>query len=135
MTPSLLKVLVERKIVAPRTEIDAFYRGRNIAGDNVVQQRGTFLIMDIRPMTDGSLVFDCANVIDGKRRTIASTQITGIDGMAPERLAANYYLDADGNPVPVGKRRGRKPRALIEAEAALAEMDLEDEDEDDDCDA
>lgn len=112
MNSSLLKVLVERNIVAARTEIDARYRGNDIAGNPMVATSGTFLVLDIK-MTDAGYAFVCADVIDGKRRTIPGAAITQIDGMDPVRLAANYDLDENGQPVKVGKRRGRKPRSQM----------------------
>lgn len=126
MNPSLLKALVERKIIGVRTEIDARYRGRDIAGQPLVATSGTFLILDVKLNAANEPVFECADTIDGKRRILPGAAITGIDGMSPERLAANYNLDEDGNPVKVGKRRGRKPRVLIET------VELDEEDEDDD---
>lgn len=133
-SPSLLKVLVERNIVAVRTEIDARYLGRSLGGQQSFAMEGTFLILAIH-QRDGAIVFECADIIDGKRRMIPSTAVLAIDGMDPVRLAANYNLDAEGNPVKVGKRRGRKPRALLEAEAAAAATQadaFDDEDEDED---
>jgi hypothetical protein len=109
MNMSLLKVLIERGIIQVRTEIDATYRGSDIAGNPFVSSTGTFLVMGVE-RTDLGYTFICADTIDGKRRRIAGAAITAIDGMDPMRLAANYDLDSDGNPVKVGKRRGRKPR-------------------------
>lgn len=111
MNISLLKVLIERKIIGVRTEIDARYRGRDIAGNPLVAATGTFLILDIA-QTDTDYTFTCADTIDGKRRLIQGDSIVGVDGMDPIRLAANYELDENGNRVKVGKRRGRKPRTL-----------------------
>ncbi|RYF14498.1 MAG: hypothetical protein EOO77_14220 [Oxalobacteraceae bacterium] len=116
MNPALLKVLVERNILGVRTEIDARYRGRDIAGHSLVMASGTFLILSVHP-TETDYQFVAADVIDGSRRTIPGTAITGIDGMDPARLAANYDLDPYGIPVKVGKRRGRKPRMKMSSES------------------
>jgi hypothetical protein len=113
MNISLLKVLVERNIIGVRTEIDARYRGRDIAGNPLVTVVGTFLILDIS-QTDSGFTFTCADTIDGKRRLIQGESIVGVDGMDPIRLAANYELDENGERVKVGKRRGRKPRSAIQ---------------------
>ncbi|RYD44948.1 MAG: hypothetical protein EOP83_31090, partial [Verrucomicrobiaceae bacterium] len=112
MNISLLKVLIERNIIGVRTEIDARYRGRDIAGNPLVAATGTFLILEINP-TESGYSFLCADTIDGQRRRLSGDQIVGVDGMDPIRLAANYELDENGNKVKVGKRRGRKPRSAL----------------------
>jgi hypothetical protein len=117
MNNSLLKVLIDRNIIGVRTEIDARYRGRDIAGHALVASTGTFLILEIQN-SDTGYRFLCADVIDGSRRLLAGDAIVGVDGMDPIRLAANYEIDEDGNRIKVGKRRGRKPRAVLEAMAA-----------------
>lgn len=117
MNTSLLKVLVQRNIVGVRTEIDAHYRGRDIAGNPLIPSFGTFLILEIH--TNGSaFVFTCADTVDGTRRNIPGSAIVAIDGMDPLRLAENYELTESGEKLKVGKRRGRKPKNATVAMAA-----------------
>jgi hypothetical protein len=109
MNPSLLKVLVDRKIIRERTEIDATYRGHDLAGNLLVNASGTFYIVEIAP-SDNGYMFTCVSTVDGRRRMIPGTAIVRIDGMCPTRLALNFDLSPEGVPLVVGKRRGRKPK-------------------------
>lgn len=109
MHADLLRLFVERGVIKSRTEIDAVYRGFDMGGDTLVRAQGTFLVLGIVP-TETSYNFTCASTIDGQRRMIAGASITRIDGMDPERLAANFNLTPEGVSVKVGKRRGRKPK-------------------------
>ncbi len=123
MNNSLLKTLIERNLVTARTEIDAVYRGRDIGGAPTVIATGTFLILSITYREDGAYIFQCADTVAGSRRNIHGANIVAIDGMDPVRFAANFELTETGEPMKVGKRRGRKPKALLaqmarEAEAA-----------------
>ena len=109
MHADLLRLFVERGVITNRTEIDALYRGHDLGGDTLVRTTGTFLVLGIMPSGDG-YTFTCASTIDGQRRAIPGTAIRRIDGMDPERLAANFNLTPEGVSVKVGKRRGRKPK-------------------------
>lgn len=117
MNNSLLKVLVQRNIIGVRTEIDAHYRGRDIAGNPLIPSTGTFLILEVH--TNGhAFAFTCADTIDGSRRIIPGSAILAVDGMDPLRLAENYELTEAGEKLKVGKRRGRKPKNAAVAMAA-----------------
>lgn len=48
---------------------------------------------------------------EGRRYKISSEDISMIDGMEPERLAAAFDIKPDGGNKPAGKKRGRKPKA------------------------
>jgi hypothetical protein len=74
-----------------------------------VRARGTFLVLGVIPNGD-TYNFTCASTIDGQRKVIPGSAIVRIDGMDPERLAANFNLTPEGVSVKVGKRRGRKPK-------------------------
>lgn len=115
MNSLLLTKLIERGIVAAMTEIDATYRGKDIGGQPTVATTGTFLIRKIVP-TDTGYLFEAANVIDGRSHVIPSSAVLKIDGMEPKRLAGIYGLSETGEPIRQGKRRGRKPKALQEAQ-------------------
>lgn len=109
MHANLLKALIERNVIRARTEIDADYRGVDLAGDLLVRATGTFMILSVQE-TDTGHVFDCASTIDGRRQRIPGSAIVRIDGMCPTRLGLNFDLSAEGVPLVVGKRRGRKPK-------------------------
>lgn len=113
MNNSLLKTLVDRNLITHRTELDATYRGRDIAGMPSVATTGTFLVLSITANEDGTYLFGCADTVAGKRRNIPGANIVAIDGMDPIRFAANFELTEEGEPMKVGKRRGRKPKALL----------------------
>lgn len=115
MHPKLLAQLIERGVIRPRSEVDATYLGRDLGGNSLVRQTGTFLVMEVLSTSDG-YVLDCANTLDGRRRRLPGEAVLKIDGMTPERMGANFALSEDGEPMKVGKRRGRKPknRTIVE---------------------
>lgn len=119
INPILMQKLIERKVVTAGTEIDARYVGYDIAGVPTQPIVGTFVIMGIAAREDG-YVFDVASVLDGKRRKIHSTATLMIDGMEAVRLASIYGIGSEGGAVKQGKRRGRKPKALLEQMAREA---------------
>ena len=109
MHANLLKVLIERNVIRARTEIDAYYRGGDLAGDLLVRAIGTFLILAIEN-SDRGIVLECASTVDGRRVRLPGSAIVRVDGMCPTRLALNFDLSPEGVPLVVGKRRGRKPK-------------------------
>ena len=60
---------------------------------------------------EGTIKIHCVHT-SGRRYSIPCEEINNIDGMAPERLAAAYDIKIDGNKNS-GKKRGRKPKVLI----------------------
>lgn len=56
--------------------------------------------------------FICRND-NGRRCLVEYDDVTAIDGMTPERLARVHNIKTDGSRVKVGKKRGRKPKHLI----------------------
>lgn len=115
MNQTLLRKLIEQNIVRPQTEIDVFYRGIDVSGNESVPVQGTFIIMAIRDLGEEGFEFVGASVIDGTRRRIRSRNILKIDGMDPVRLAYVHGITETGGKVVEGKRRGRKPKALLAA--------------------
>jgi hypothetical protein len=61
---------------------------------------------------DGAIKFHSESS-SGKKYSVPCEEITIIDGMAPERLAAAYDIKADGLKKLEGKKRGRKPKSLL----------------------
>lgn len=110
----LFTALVNAKVIKEGTEIDAYYRGKDLAGDNAVATRGTFVIVTATE-TEAGYTFLCASVVNGSRRTIPSQDVIIIDGMEPARLASTYGLSLSGQTLKQGKRRGRRPKHLREA--------------------
>jgi hypothetical protein len=110
----LFTALVSANIVKEGTEIEAFYKGKDLAGHNSIPSRGTFVIVETAESTTG-YDFVCASVVDGSRRTIPSQDIIIIDGMEPARIASTYGLSTSGQAVKQGKRRGRRPKHLRDA--------------------
>jgi hypothetical protein len=110
----LFTALVTARIVKEGTEIEAYYKGKDMAGTNSVASRGTFVITEITETPTG-YTFVGASVLDGSRRIIPSRDVIIIDGMEPARMASTYGLSASGQALKQGKRRGRRPKHLREA--------------------
>jgi hypothetical protein len=109
MNLNLLNQLIEKNIIRTDTEIEAYYGARDLSGAVLSLTRGSFYVADIEKVEEG-FVFRAASTVDGKMRRIHSNHLIKIDGMTPERLGEVYSLNAKGEAVKQGKRRGRKPR-------------------------
>jgi hypothetical protein len=109
----LFTALVNARIIKEGTEIEAYYKGKDMAGINNVPSRGTFVITETTATSTG-YTFVAASVVDGTRRVIPSRDIIIIDGMEPARIASTYGLSASGQALKQGKRRGRRPKHLRE---------------------
>lgn len=117
MHPRLLAQLIERGVIRPRSEVEAVYLGRDLGGNSLVRLNGTFLVLEVLSTPEG-YVLDCANTLDGRRRRLPGEAVLRIDGMTPERMGANFALSIEGEPLKVGKRRGRKPKIRTVVEPA-----------------
>ena len=142
MKTELVQKLIEKGAIKQRTEIEAFFKGIDLSGARMARVRGNFIVLGARA-AEGVISFDGLSTIDGKRERFLAEDILMIDGMDPERFANIYGLNMEGETLVQGKRRGRKPKALLaqiaadKAEAAALEAvnrprDCFDDEEDDD---
>lgn len=111
MNIGLSKKLVEKGVIREGTEFEAYYHAIGLSGNADVPKRGTFVILGVKTTPD-TVLFECANAIDGTRMRFPATSILTLDGMEPQRLASIYGLAVDGGSMKQGKRRGRKPKSL-----------------------
>jgi hypothetical protein len=105
----LLNILVEKNILKSKVEVEACYKGRDLSGNPTLPMSGVFLIVEVHKVED-SYDFTCASDIDGSQRLIRGRDIYRIDGMCPKRFALVFGLNAEGERIKYGKRRGRKPK-------------------------
>lgn len=144
MKSEVVKKLIEKGAIKRETEVEAHYRGNDLSGGPLARARGVFLVLGARLMED-QITFDTVDTRWGGRQQIAADDIIAIDGMDPTRFANIFGLTEEGEPLKLGKRRGRKPKALLaqmaaEKEAAerAAEQNFDsngwDADDDDDLD-
>ncbi len=119
MNRDLVQKLIERGAIKARTEIEAHYRGVDLSGAPMARVRGNFIILAARAIGD-QIIFDGFSTEDGRKQRILSEDIINIDGMDIERFASIYGLSLSGEVLRQGKRRGRKPKALLEKLAAEA---------------
>jgi hypothetical protein len=145
MKSEVVKKLIEKGAIKRETEVEAHYKAKGLDGERLGRSRGIFLVLGARLMED-QVTFDAVDTRWGAREQLQSDDIISIDGMDPERFASIFGLNEDGEPIKQGKRRGRKPKALLAqmaAEKEAAELAAladaaseavwgEDEDEDDD---
>lgn len=117
MHPVIIEKLLERKVIRHATEIVGFYRGMDLCGARIAKVRGTFTIVGGKKLKSGKYIFSCINTIDGSPQDIASDEITEVDGMDPDRVAAVYGYYMEGDRLIINKRKSR-----------LSIEDLDDED-------
>lgn len=140
MKTEVVKKLIEKGAIKRETEVEAHYKGRDLSGCPLSRSRGIFLVLGARLMED-QVTFDTIDTRWGQRQQIHSNDIIAIDGMEPERFANIFGFTEDGDVLKQGKRRGRKPKALLaqmaaEKEAAeRAALEAQQDDDDDIADA
>jgi hypothetical protein len=107
---SLAEALIERGILNDNSRIWAHCPV--LAMGNAPAEAYIPLTVDKFVYDEGTLKFQATHR-SGRRYSIPCENIDNIDGMAPERLAAAYDIKSDGNLKLPGKKRGRKPKALL----------------------
>jgi hypothetical protein len=107
---TLAEKLIERGILNNNSRIWATCP--ILAMGNVPTEAYIPLTVDRVIYEDGTLKFQATHT-SGRRYSIPCEEVNKIDGMAPERLAAAYDLKDDGYKKVAGKKRGRKPKALL----------------------
>lgn len=137
MKTEVVKKLIEKGAIKRETEVEAHYKGNDLSGGPLARSRGIFLVLGARLMED-QVTFDAIDTRWGSRQQIHSDDIIAIDGMDPARFANIFGLTEEGEVLKQGKRRGRKPKALLAqlaAEKEAAERDALDDDDDKMADA
>jgi len=132
MNEVLLRKLIEKNHFRVGSEVDATYRGASIDGQYVRVNEQTFTITGIfETRKTKRILLDAHCNVVGATIRISVDHINRLDGMSPERFAANFLIDPDGNELkPSGKRRGRRPKGW--AEEAFDVSEATDDDDDDD---
>jgi hypothetical protein len=119
MKTEVVKKLIEKGAIKRETEVEAHYKGKDLSGAALARARGVFLILGARLMED-QVTFDAVDTRWGGHQSLKADDIIRIDGMEPDRFANIFGLTEDGEPLKQGKRRGRKPKALLAQMAAEA---------------
>lgn len=99
MNFNLTKVLISKKLISTKTEIDAYVDMPMFNSKITRRERKHFLILKIYKDND-FFYFDC-EMCNRKeiKLTFKNTDIVLVDGMLPERYAAAFYLNPEGNPL------------------------------------
>lgn len=117
MEANLAKVLVQRGVIRQGTVLEAIQsaKGLSCVCDSYTESR--YVVLGAST-TDDWVYFNVA-VSKTERQRVRCDYITGIDGMATERVAAAHQLHTDGSPIVPTSRRGRT-RKRIKQPALLA---------------
>ena len=111
MKQQLAQALIERGILNKTSRIYA--KCPIIAMGNAPAEAVLALTVDRIVIEDGTIKFHSIHK-SGRKYSIPCEEIDNIDGMSPERLAAAYDIKPNGQLRLPGKKRGRKPKALLE---------------------
>lgn len=122
MKAVLARKLIEAKGIRAGSECEFVIR----PGSSMLAP-GHYTIQGARVPKEGGVIFDVVNH-RGEKLRVDSTLIHSIDGMTITRLASIFNMNENGDPIPVGKRRGRKPRARV-VEPAPCGWDCDEEEE------
>lgn len=118
----LARTLISQGAIRQDTILEAYHnaRGLGTAADNLVLQR--FVLIAARA-SNGRVSFEVRPEGRFNVLRIDAEAVLGVDGMDIRRFAGTYCLYEDGTAMPQQKRRGRRPRALIEAMRLAAEAE------------
>ena len=64
----------------------------------------------------GEVIIYGISTLDGRKCKAVASSILLIDGMKVERIMSLYGINADGSFINNGKKRGRKPKNVIESD-------------------
>jgi len=110
----LAKKLLEKGVIRENTEFEAYYNAHYLSCQKNAQILGKFRIVSARMSGDKSrIIFEGLSDDDKLRYFFSNDDIVTLDGMAPARVASIYNLNAKGEDLAAGKRRGRKPKVQI----------------------
>lgn len=122
METNLAKVLVQRGVIRQGTVLEAIQsaKGLSCVCDSYAESR--YVVLGASA-TDDWVFFQVASS-KTERHRVRCDYITGIDGMAIERVAAAHQLHTDGSPIVPTSRRGRT-RKTVKQPALLVHEPVE----------
>lgn len=120
MNTKLAKVLVARGVIRVGTVLEAIQsaKGLSCVCDSYAESR--YVVLGASA-TDDWVFFNVA-VSKTERQRVRCDFITGIDGMAIDRVAAAHQLHTDGNPIVPTSRRGRTRKKIKETPLLAHEL-------------
>lgn len=111
----LAEIFIQKGIIKYNTSVTATYVTEQFGGVLKLEKQTDFTVIRAIKMEDGSILFDLKQVGENSRHRVPASAIQQIEGMDPARIASVYNLKPDGTEKTVGRKRGRKPRAIKEA--------------------
>ena len=112
MNAALMSALIDKNAFLKDTIITADYSSLDLFGRKF-NKTGEFRLQRILKRDD-TLIFELSTIDDGRGIVQASPEsIRAIDGMDVMRYADIYDLHPDGSNKKVGRKRGRKPKHLL----------------------
>jgi hypothetical protein len=112
MNASLISALIEKHAFVSDTIITANYSMIDLHGRQF-SKTGEFRLQRIMK-SKGIPVFELKNIAGGPAKIIVMPEeICAIDGMDLMRYADIYDLHPDGSSKKVGRKRGRKPKHVL----------------------
>lgn len=109
MDAVLAQALVANKLINVGTEVEARHAAKGL-GPLAVRVHGRFMIQTIQRTTTGRLVFGLGNPLEGTSARVHAEDIVRVDGMDPQTFAHAFRLDPQGEPLQLGRKRGRKAK-------------------------
>lgn len=120
MKTNLAKVLVQRGVIRQGTVLEAIQsaKGLSCVCDSYTESR--YVVLGASA-TEDWVYFNVASS-KTERQRVRCDFITGIDGMAIERVAAAHQLHVDGSPIVPTSRRGRTRKKIKETPLLAHEL-------------
>jgi len=114
MEAMLARKLIEKGAIRQNTIFEAYFRTHGLSCVSDAIQLGKFKLIAAKAAKDNSrVVFE--GILDDVVYKFTNKEILSIDGMPPDRLAAIYDLNINGDPlVFTGKRRRKKSDYFME---------------------
>ena len=111
MNTTLVRKLIACGAIRQDTVIEVEYGAPSLSCVERKGVTGEFVIKrGVNDLINDRVVFDV--VKDETSRRVDASSIFAIDGMDIDRFARTHNLDVYGNDIPVGKKRGRVPKAV-----------------------
>jgi hypothetical protein len=125
MKSSLARKLIEKGVIRQGTVFEAYHSSKGLSCTDSSRVVGRFAVSAAKQNTDKTIYLEAISE-DGKSiKRFSAEDVISLDGMEIVRLLKIYDVSEDGVDMVPAKRRGRKPKSLLMAEAA--DEDLEEE--------
>lgn len=108
----LIRAMLDKNVLSTDTVITANYSVKDGVGRMIIRQ-DDFTLSEITK-SGNEYKLTLKHLIGNAAIIVCAKDVVALDGMKPERYVEVYDINPDGTTKNVGKKRGRKPKSMLE---------------------